>query len=175
MVQHVVWAGNQPSPQQPRSRCALFLPLNSFWRLQCLCLLTRVPSVTSTKSLFTVSQSFKGKLFMCKTALVRLHAQTKHRPSLKAAYKMPSVEQTGIQNGRRPDERALARVWDPRRVFSVDWDVGSIPMTDPYRRQIKPALFWGKQADRGCMAAPGLSQAAILKPKSVPVHRDWGL
>lgn len=45
-------------------------------------------------------------------------------------------------------------------------------MTDPYRRQIKPALFWGKQADRGCTAAPGLSQAAILKPKSVPVHRE---
>lgn len=155
MVLHVVWAGNQPSPQQPQSRCALFLPLKSFRRPQCLP--TWVPSVTfSRKSLFTVSQSFKVQLFMCKTAFVRLHAQTKHSPSLKAAYKMPSVEQTGIQNGRRLDERALARVWDPRRVFSVDWDVGSIPMTDPYRRQLKPALFWGKQADRGCTAAPGL-------------------
>lgn len=37
------------------------------------------------------------------TAIVRneTHTQTKHRPSLKAAHKMPPVRQTEIQNGRQ--------------------------------------------------------------------------
>lgn len=110
MVPYIVWAGNQPSPQQPRSRCALFLPLNSFWRPQCPCLPARVPSVTSTKSLFTVSQ-----VFMCKTAFVRLHAKAKHHSKLHTKCLQSSRKGFKMADGRRA--RASACVGPKESVF----------------------------------------------------------
>ncbi len=44
-------------------------------------------------------------------------------------------------------------VWEQSRVFCVDWEVGSVPVTDPYRRQIKTALFsWGERQIEGTEA-----------------------
>lgn len=97
---------------------------------------------------------------------------TKHGPSLKAAHKMPPVRQTGIQNGRQ-----LAGVcvcvctgWGEHsaRVFCVDWDAGSVPVTDPYRRQIKTALFsWGERQSEG--------REAVRLHHDSPVAPSWRL
>lgn len=62
------------------------------------------------------------------------HTQTKHKPSLKAAHKMPPVRKKEIQNGRHLCVCVCVR------VLCV-CDVGSVPIADPYRRGIKRALF----------------------------------
>lgn len=160
MVPHVVWTGNQPLPLQLQSRCALFF-------------LYTHSNVRSTSSQFC-------NLLKCNCY------STQSNCTDADANQTQAVTQSCIQNAfsqadgdsKWPTVGRVCTclcVWDQKRVFSVDWDVGSIPMTDLYKRQIKPALFWWKQADRGCKAASGLSQAAILKSRFVPVHRDWAL
>lgn len=100
-------------------------------------------SIRSTKSLFTVFRPFLN------AAIIYAHTHSNctdprrthkpNTPSLKAAHKMPPVRQTKIQNGRQLD--LCVYVWEQSRVFCVDWEVGSVPVTDPDRRQIKTALF----------------------------------
>lgn len=54
------------------------------------------------------------------------------------------------------------------RVFCVDWDAGSVPVTDPYRRQIKTALFsWGERQSEG--------REAVRLHHDSPVAPSWRL
>lgn len=99
-------------------------------------------SLPSTKSLFKVSQPFKLRLFVCNTQQTpntgrHSKLQTKCLQSSRRKFKMADSQKPLC---------VCVCVCGNGRVFSVDWDVGSIPMTDPCRRQIKTPLL-RKQAE----------------------------
>lgn len=84
--------------------------------------------------------------------------QTKHRPSLKAGHKMLPVR---LQKFKMADSwlrthRVCVRACVPlyvlvrtERPIVLCWLAGSVPATDPYRCQIKTALFGGRETVRG--------------------------
>lgn len=85
---------------------------------------------------------FKRRLFVCNTQQwCRRGANTGRHSKLHTKCLQSSRRRFKMADSRKPVCVCVC-VWERRRVFPVDWDVGSIPMTDPYRRQIKTAVFW---------------------------------
>lgn len=98
------------------------------------------------------------------TAIVRseTRTQTKRRPSLKAAHKMPPGRQTEIQNGWQLD----MCVWGGGQsgVFCVwlrSWQRPSDGSIQTSNKDCSVQLR--READRGFTSASQLSQAAILE------------
>lgn len=84
-----------------------------------------------------------------------IHTHT-HKPNTGRHSKLHTK---CLQSGRRRFKMAdswscvCVCVWEQSGVFCVDWEVGSVPVTDPYRRQIKTALFsWGERQIEGTEA-----------------------
>ena len=102
------------------------------------------------------------------TAIVRneTRTQTKHRPSLKAAHKMPPVRQTEIQNGRQLVVCVCVCVGRERSVLCWlrSWQRPSVGSIQTSNKDCTVQLR--READRGFTgftSASQLSQAAILE------------